>query len=126
LIHIPLAWGRMLLRRMHDWMYVTEPEPALDGRRIECARGKVIGGSSSINAMVYVRGHRSEYERWAAAGHLARSRHNPPELLTAKTQHCWELWLAVFSSLERALKMRDQIRPHMPQPEIVAAVMLLG
>jgi 4-pyridoxate dehydrogenase len=67
-IHIPLGWGRMLMRRMHDWMYFSEPEPAMDGRRIECARGKVIGGSSSINAMAYVRGHRGDYDRWAAAG----------------------------------------------------------
>ena len=67
-IHIPLGWGRMLNRRMHDWMYFAEPEPAMNGRRIECARGKVIGGSSSINAMAYVRGHRGDYDRWAASG----------------------------------------------------------
>jgi choline dehydrogenase/4-pyridoxate dehydrogenase len=67
-IAIPLGWGRILERRLHDWMYFTEPEPALDGRRIECARGKVIGGSSSINAMAYVRGHRGDFDRWAASG----------------------------------------------------------
>ena len=67
-IHIPLGWPRMFLRRMHDWMYSTEPEPALGGRRIECARGKVIGGSSSVNAMAYVRGHRADYDRWAENG----------------------------------------------------------
>jgi choline dehydrogenase/4-pyridoxate dehydrogenase len=67
-IHIPLGWGRILTRRMHDWMYFSEPEPALDGRPIECARGKVIGGCSSINAMAYVRGHRGDYDRWATAG----------------------------------------------------------
>jgi 4-pyridoxate dehydrogenase len=67
-IRIPLGWGRMLSRRMHDWMYFSEPEPQLNGRRIECARGKVIGGSSSINAMAYVRGHSGDYDRWAAAG----------------------------------------------------------
>ena len=49
-------------------MYFTEPEPNLGGRRIECARGKVIGGSSSINAMTYSRGHRGDYDRWAANG----------------------------------------------------------
>ncbi len=65
---IPLAWGRILQRRMHDWMYFAEPEASLDGRGIECARGKVVGGSSSINAMAYVRGHRGDYDRWAAAG----------------------------------------------------------
>jgi 4-pyridoxate dehydrogenase len=67
-IHIPLGWGRMLVKRMHDWMYFSEPEPGMNGRRIECARGKVIGGSSSINAMAYVRGHRGDYDRWAASG----------------------------------------------------------
>jgi choline dehydrogenase/4-pyridoxate dehydrogenase len=67
-IHIPLAWARMLQQRKHDWGYFGEPEATMDGRRVECARGKVIGGSSSINAMAYVRGHRGDYERWAAAG----------------------------------------------------------
>src|SRR5262252_6946843 len=67
-ISIPLAWPRMLQRRMHDWMYFAEPEATMDGRGLECARGKVIGGSSSINAMAYVRGHRGDYQRWAATG----------------------------------------------------------
>src|SRR5215470_8726923 len=67
-ISIPLAWGRMLQQRKHDWGYFTEPEATMDGRRVECARGKVIGGSSSINAMAYVRGHRGDYERWAETG----------------------------------------------------------
>jgi 4-pyridoxate dehydrogenase len=67
-IQIPLAWARMLQQRKHDWGYFAEPEATMDGRRVECARGKVIGGSSSINAMAYVRGHRGDYERWAAAG----------------------------------------------------------
>jgi 4-pyridoxate dehydrogenase len=67
-IHIPLAWGKILTNRLHDWMYFTEPEPQFNGRKIECARGKVIGGSSSINAMTYSRGHRGDYDRWAANG----------------------------------------------------------
>ena len=67
-LRIPLAWGRILTKRMNDWMYFAEPEATMDGRAVECARGKVIGGSSSINAMAYVRGHRGDYERWAAAG----------------------------------------------------------
>ena len=67
-LRIPLAWGRVLTKRMNDWMYFAEPEATMDGRALECARGKVIGGSSSINAMAYVRGHRADYERWAALG----------------------------------------------------------
>lgn len=67
-IHLPLGWGRILQHRLHDWGYDTEPEPHLDGRVIGCMRGKVIGGSSSINAMTCVRGHPADYDRWAAAG----------------------------------------------------------
>ena len=67
-ITIPLAWARMLERRQHDWGYFAEPEATMDGRGLECARGKVIGGSSSINAMAYVRGHRGDYDRWAETG----------------------------------------------------------
>ncbi|MGE5271048.1 MAG: GMC family oxidoreductase [Thiohalocapsa sp.] len=67
-IKIPWGWGRILEKRLHDWMYFTEPEPGADDRRIECARGKVIGGSSSINAMAYVRGNPGDYDRWAAKG----------------------------------------------------------
>ena len=66
-IHIPLGWPRVFLGRMNDWMYSTEPEAAMGGRPIECARGKVVGGSSSTNAMAYVRGHRGDYDRWAQA-----------------------------------------------------------
>jgi choline dehydrogenase/4-pyridoxate dehydrogenase len=67
-IRIPLGWGRILAERRHDWGYFAEPEPSMNGRRVECARGKVIGGSSSINAMAYARGHRADYDRWAASG----------------------------------------------------------
>jgi choline dehydrogenase-like flavoprotein len=67
-IHIPLGWGRILNNRLHDWMYFAEPEATMGGRKVECARGKVIGGSSSINAMVYVRGNRADYDRWAESG----------------------------------------------------------
>ncbi|NIA69758.1 choline dehydrogenase [Pelagibius litoralis] len=67
-IHIPLGWGKILQGRLHDWMYFYEPDETVDGRRVECARGKVVGGSSSTNAMAYVRGNPGDYDRWAAAG----------------------------------------------------------
>ena len=67
-IHIPLGWGKILQKRLHDWNYFCEPEPSVDGRRVECARGKVVGGSSSTNAMAYVRGNPGDYDRWAATG----------------------------------------------------------
>jgi choline dehydrogenase-like flavoprotein len=68
LIHVPIGLGRIWERRMFDWGYDTEPEPRLDNRRIEAMRGKVLGGSSSINVMAYVRGHRGDYDRWARTG----------------------------------------------------------
>jgi 4-pyridoxate dehydrogenase len=63
LIHIPLGWGKIFQDRLYDWGYFAEPEPVLNGRGVECARGKVIGGSSSVNALFHVRGHRGDYER---------------------------------------------------------------
>jgi hypothetical protein len=68
LLRLPLGWGKVLLDRMYDWGYDTEPEAAMAGRRIEVARGKVVGGSSSINAMAWVRGHRADYARRASRG----------------------------------------------------------
>jgi choline dehydrogenase-like flavoprotein len=67
-IHIPLGWGKILQKRLHDWNYFCEPEESVGGRAVECARGKVIGGCSSTNAMAYVRGHRGDFDRWAASG----------------------------------------------------------
>ncbi|HLH88334.1 MAG TPA: GMC family oxidoreductase N-terminal domain-containing protein [Xanthobacteraceae bacterium] len=68
LIHIPLGMGKMHDLGLHDWGFHTEPEPNLEGRRIEAMRGKVLGGSSSINVMAYTRGHRGDYDRWAQKG----------------------------------------------------------
>jgi 4-pyridoxate dehydrogenase len=65
MIHIPLGWGLMFKERRHDWGYFCEPEDVVAGRAVECARGRVIGGSSSTNAMAYVRGDRRTYTRWA-------------------------------------------------------------
>src|SRR5262244_2727436 len=68
LIHIPLGMGKMHEYDMFNWGYETEPEPSLNGRKIEAMRGKVLGGSSSINVMAYTRGHRGDYDRWAQKG----------------------------------------------------------
>ena len=68
LIHIPLGMGKMHEYDMFNWGYQTEPEPNMNGRKIEATRGKVLGGSSSINVMAYTRGHRGDYDRWAQKG----------------------------------------------------------
>jgi choline dehydrogenase-like flavoprotein len=52
-IKIPLGWPRLLLQRKHDWMYFAEAEATTGGRGLECARGRIVGGSSSINAMAF-------------------------------------------------------------------------
>lgn len=65
IIKIPLTWGLILKHRLYDWGYNTEPEPGMDGRRIECARGRVLGGCTSINGMAYARGMREDYDGWA-------------------------------------------------------------
>ncbi len=66
-IHIPAAFPQ-LFRSELDWGYQTEPQPRLNHRQLYWPRGKVLGGSSAINAMIYMRGHRSAYDAWAAAG----------------------------------------------------------
>jgi len=68
LIHIPLGMGKMHEYDMFNWGYLTEPEPNMNGRKIEAMRGKGLGGSSSINVMAYTRGHRGDYDRWAQKG----------------------------------------------------------
>ena len=68
LIHIPLGLGKLHEYKMHDWGYQSEPDPNLNGRRVEEMRGKVLGGSSSINVMAYTRGDRGDYDRWAQKG----------------------------------------------------------
>jgi choline dehydrogenase len=65
-LHMPAALAYPIGSRFYDWRYESEPEPFMNGRRIFHARGKVLGGSSSINGMIFQRGNPLDYERWAA------------------------------------------------------------
>lgn len=67
-IQMPTALSIPMNTKRFAWQFHTEPEPGLDNRRMHCPRGKVLGGSSSINGMVYVRGHAHDYEEWARSG----------------------------------------------------------
>ena len=67
-IHVPLGYGRLFKEKTVNWMYQTESEPGLDGRTIFQPRGKVLGGSSSINGLLYVRGQHQDYDRWRQHG----------------------------------------------------------
>jgi choline dehydrogenase len=69
-IHIPLGYGRLFKEKTVNWMYQTEPEPGLGGRSVFQPRGKVLGGSSSINGLLYVRGQHEDYDRWRQHGNL--------------------------------------------------------
>ena len=64
-VHMPAALAYPLADKKYNWAYFSEPERNLDGRRMYCPRGKIWGGSSSINGMAYVRGHALDYERWS-------------------------------------------------------------
>ena len=68
LIQMPAALSYPMNMKRYDWGYMSQPEPHLNGRRLAAPRGKVIGGSSSINGMVYVRGHASDFDHWQASG----------------------------------------------------------
>ena len=67
-IHVPLGYGRLFARTDINWAYQSEPEPALNGRRVFTPRGKVLGGSSSINGLVYIRGQREDFDGWGIPG----------------------------------------------------------
>ena len=69
-IHIPAAFSK-LWNTPYDWRYMTQPEPGLRDRRLYWPRGRTLGGCSSVNAMMYVRGHRDDYDEWAALGNDA-------------------------------------------------------
>jgi choline dehydrogenase len=88
-IHMPAALPFPIGNRFYDWRYESEPEPCMNGRRIYHARGKVLGGSSSINGMIFQRGNPLDYERWAA----------DPGMQTWDYAHC----LPYFKRMESCL-----------------------
>src|SRR5262245_8283490 len=67
-LKLPLGWGKVYKERLFDWHYDSDPETYAGNRKMEVARGKVIGGSSSTNAMAYVRGNRGDFDRWSENG----------------------------------------------------------
>jgi choline dehydrogenase len=95
-IHMPAALSFPIGSRFYDWKYESEPEPYLNGRRIYHARGKVLGGSSSINGMIFQRGNPLDYERWAAE----------PGLEAWDYAHC----LPYFKRMENCLAGADEWR----------------
>ena len=67
-IHVPMGYPKVYANPRFNWMYETEPEPGLKGRRLYQPRGKVLGGTSAINGMVYMRGNPADYNEWRQRG----------------------------------------------------------
>lgn len=67
-IHIPIGYGKTMFNSSVNWQFYSEPEPHLNNRRIYQPRGKVLGGSSSINGLIYIRGHANDFDSWKAMG----------------------------------------------------------
>ncbi|MDA2968386.1 MAG: choline dehydrogenase [Actinomycetota bacterium] len=99
-IHMPAALTFPIGSRFYDWLYVSEPEPHMNNRRVTQGRGKVLGGSSSINGMIFQRGNPLDYQRWAS----------DPGMSTWDYAHC----LPYFKRLENCLAAPagDQYRGH--------------
>jgi choline dehydrogenase len=74
-IHLPIGYGRTMFHKAYNWGFYTEPEPGMNGRRIYWPRGRGLGGSSSINGLIYVRGQPQDYDGWAALGNRGWSWH---------------------------------------------------
>ena len=72
-IHIPIGYFKTLHHPKYDWCYKTEPDPGLNGRSLEWPRGKVLGGSSSINGLLYVRGQKEDFDTWRQLGNVGWS-----------------------------------------------------
>ena len=88
LIQMPSALSYPMNMPLYDWEYHSEPEPGLGGRRLACPRGKVLGGSSSINGMVYVRGHARDFDTWEEMGAAGWGyRHVLPYFKRMETSH---------------------------------------
>jgi choline dehydrogenase len=95
-IHMPAALAFPIGNRFYDWKFESEPEPFMSGRRVYHARGKVLGGSSSINGMIFQRGNPMDYERWAADAGMA----------SWDYAHC----LPYFKRMENCLAGGDEYR----------------
>ncbi|HEX5628958.1 MAG TPA: choline dehydrogenase [Usitatibacteraceae bacterium] len=67
-IHIPIGYGKTMFHPVYNWRFETEPDPGMNGRRIYWPRGRCLGGSSSINGLIYIRGQHEDYDHWAALG----------------------------------------------------------
>ena len=122
-IQTPAAWTSLLGTEV-DWAYWTEPEPGLDGRKILCSRGKVVGGSSAINAMIYIRGNRQNFDHWQALGNTGWSYEDV--LPYFKKSEDQQRGASEFHGVDGALSVTDPIAPSVINAQFIEAAAALG
>ncbi|MEH2106115.1 GMC family oxidoreductase [Nostoc sp.] len=122
-IQVPVAWPSLLGTEV-DWAYWTEPEPHLNGRKILCSRGKVVGGSSSINAMIYIRGNRHNFDRWQKLGNPGWSYEEVlPYFKKSENQ---QRGTSEFHGVDGALSVTDPIAPTATSERFIEAAAQIG
>lgn len=109
-IHIPLGYGKLFVDPKVNWLYQSTPQPHLDNRRIGQPRGKVLGGSSSINGLIYIRGQRQDFDHWRQCGASGWAYDDVlPYFIKAEDQ---ARGADAFHGAGGPLKVSDQSEPH--------------
>ncbi|MGO8916604.1 MAG: GMC family oxidoreductase [Stellaceae bacterium] len=123
-IHIPIGYGKLFRNAKLNWLYESEPEPELDGRRIVQPRGKVLGGSSSINGLVYIRGQKEDFDHWRQLGNVGWSYEDVlPYFRLAEDQ---QRGADAFHGAGGPLAVSDQCEPHALCDAFIAAAEQAG
>lgn len=110
-IHIPGAVAAAIASKRLNWRFSTEPQPAMDNRRIPVPRGRVIGGSGAINGMVYFRGHPRDYDDWERAGAAGWNYRNVLPYFT-RSEHNEDFPASVFHGKDGPVNIRAARRPN--------------
>ncbi|WP_096602243.1 GMC family oxidoreductase N-terminal domain-containing protein [Calothrix sp. NIES-2100] len=122
-IQIPVAWPSLLGTEV-DWAYWSEPEQHLNGRKILCSRGKVTGGSSSLNAMIYIRGNRHDFDCWQELGNPGWSYEEVlPYFKKSENQ---QRGASEFHGVDGALSVTNPLAPAVISEQFIAAAEQLG
>jgi len=109
-IHIPIGYGKLFRNTRINWLYESEPEPELMGRRIVQPRGKVLGGSSSINGLVYIRGQKEDFDHWRQLGNIGWSYEDV--LAYFRKAENQQRGVDEFHGIDGPLSVADQCEPH--------------
>ncbi|MBY5924224.1 MULTISPECIES: GMC family oxidoreductase [unclassified Halomonas] len=104
-IHVPVGYFKTMHNPATDWCYLTDPDDGIDGRRLQWPRGKVLGGSSSLNGLLYIRGQRQDYDDWAAMGNQGWD--YASVLPYFKKSECQERGANAFHGTDGPLKVSD-------------------